>query len=226
MPLCTFHMKVPASRSVQSVSNLPSVGALKCSVYCPMCRLPSQRPVIPVQDSRSAVHVDVQGIQYCWVAFPCNALQGECSKEDCRYLHQQLPASPPVCRAYAAGFCSKGCSCAQKHLTPKMLRELRASRTLRAGGGKVSWCSPVRLLFPSRVTSALFPSIPNDLAVTKLGLQGWGPARRQAQEAEQACSVHRVTQLRRLLEPGPSLRMPARSASGDISGLRRERAEV
>ena len=64
-------------------------------------------------------------------------LQGQCSKESCVYLHKELPASSGVCRAYAAGFCPKGQACTQKHLTPKMLRELRASRTLRAGNAKV-----------------------------------------------------------------------------------------
>ena len=67
----------------------------------------------------------------------CAALQGECSKKDCRYLHKQLPASATVCRAYAQGFCSRGSACMQKHLSPKMLRELRATRTLRAADCKV-----------------------------------------------------------------------------------------
>ena len=65
------------------------------------------------------------------------ALQGECSKRDCRYSHKQLPASATVCRAYAQGFCSRGSACMQKHLSPKMLRELRASRTLRTANCKV-----------------------------------------------------------------------------------------
>ena len=67
------------------------------------------------------------------------SLQGECSKEDCKYLHRELQANAGVCRAYAAGFCAKGSACTQKHLTPRMLRELRASRTLRAADGKVGF---------------------------------------------------------------------------------------
>ncbi len=66
-------------------------------------------------------------------SFAGPVLQGEL----CIYLHKELPASSGVCRAYAAGFCPKGQACTQKHLTPKMLRELRASRTLRAGNAKV-----------------------------------------------------------------------------------------
>ena len=68
-----------------------------------------------------------------------SSLQGECSKEDCKYLHKELQANVGVCRAYAAGFCGKGSACTQKHLTPRMLRELRASRTLRAADGKVGF---------------------------------------------------------------------------------------
>ena len=74
-------------------------------------------------------HIMGQPIRHC--------LQGQCSKDGCMYLHKELPASSGVCRAYAAGFCPKGQACTQKHLTPKMLRELRASRTLRAGNAKV-----------------------------------------------------------------------------------------
>ena len=64
-------------------------------------------------------------------------LQGHCAQDNCVYLHKELPASSSVCRAYAAGFCSRGQACTQKHLTPRMLRELRASRTLRTGDDKV-----------------------------------------------------------------------------------------
>ncbi len=77
----------------------------------------------------SAQHIMGQPIRHC--------LQGQCSKDGCMYSHKELPASSGVCRAYAAGFCPKGQACTQEHLTPKMLRELRASRTLRAGNAKV-----------------------------------------------------------------------------------------
>lgn len=86
-------------------------------------------------------------------------LQGHCAKDSCIYLHKELPASSSVCLAYAAGFCSRGQACTQKHLTPKMLRELRASRTLRAGDDKVrvkvTWIACRFLSFTASVCVAV-----------------------------------------------------------------------
>ncbi|KAK9845135.1 hypothetical protein WJX74_011005 [Apatococcus lobatus] len=60
-------------------------------------------------------------------------LQGMCSKEDCPYLHVNLDPAAPVCRDFVRGYCPRGAVCPHKHLTPKMVRELRASKSLSIG---------------------------------------------------------------------------------------------
>ncbi|KAK9848568.1 hypothetical protein WJX84_009498 [Apatococcus fuscideae] len=60
-------------------------------------------------------------------------LQGMCSNEDCPYLHVNLDPAAPVCRNFVRGYCPRGALCPHKHLTPKMVRDLRASKSFNIG---------------------------------------------------------------------------------------------
>ena len=60
-------------------------------------------------------------------------LQGLCSNTQCPYLHVNLDPSAPVCKAFLRGYCAAGAACRSKHLTKRMVQELRAKRTLVAG---------------------------------------------------------------------------------------------
>ncbi|BDA49131.1 probable zinc finger CCCH domain-containing protein 3 at C-terminar half [Coccomyxa sp. Obi] len=59
-------------------------------------------------------------------------LKGACTKENCPYLHKKVDAAAPVCRAFVEGVCLRGVLCPHKHLSARMVKELRASRTLGA----------------------------------------------------------------------------------------------
>lgn len=52
-----------------------------------------------------------------------DVLQGVCSNRDCPYLHVKVAADAPACRAFLQGYCPAGASCAQKHLTYRMLKQ-------------------------------------------------------------------------------------------------------
>ena len=56
--------------------------------------------------------------------------QGSCTKENCPYLHRKIDLGAPVCRAFVEGVCLRGALCPHKHLTARMVKELRASRSL------------------------------------------------------------------------------------------------
>ena len=58
--------------------------------------------------------------------------QGLCSNAECGYLHVKLEPGARVCQAFLRGFCAAGVACPRMHLTPRMLRALRASRSLAA----------------------------------------------------------------------------------------------
>ena len=55
-------------------------------------------------------------------------VQGSCSTQDCPYLHVNLDQNAEVCRDFLDGYCAKGKSCAKKHLTRRMLREVQPSK--------------------------------------------------------------------------------------------------
>eukprot|EP00884_Botryococcus_braunii_P010925 jgi/Botrbrau1/19834/Bobra.0124s0071.4 len=61
-------------------------------------------------------------------------LQGICSQADCPYLHVNLDPLAPVCKDFMRGFCLRGSKCGKKHLTPRMMQELHASRVLVNSG--------------------------------------------------------------------------------------------
>lgn len=43
--------------------------------------------------------------------------KGNCSKDDCPYIHVYVAASAPVCRAFAIyGYCEKGATCTERHV--------------------------------------------------------------------------------------------------------------
>ena len=63
--------------------------------------------------------------------FP-RAMQGLCSNAHCGYLHVKLEPGARACQAFLRGFCAAGASCPRLHVTPRMLRDLRASRSLVA----------------------------------------------------------------------------------------------
>ena len=58
------------------------------------------------------------------------ATQGLCSNAHCGYLHVKLEPGARACQAFLRGFCAAGASCLRLHVTPRMLRDLRASRSL------------------------------------------------------------------------------------------------
>ncbi len=60
-------------------------------------------------------------------------LQGLCSNTQCPYLHVNLDPLAPVCKAFLRGYCAAGAACRSKHLTKRMVRDLRAKHTLVAG---------------------------------------------------------------------------------------------
>lgn len=44
-------------------------------------------------------------------------LRGKCSNPSCRYAHVRVNPSAPVCKDFAVlGYCSKGASCAERHV--------------------------------------------------------------------------------------------------------------
>lgn len=57
-------------------------------------------------------------------------MQGSCTKEKCPYLHKKVDPAAPVCRAFVEGLCLRGAFCLQKHLSARMVKELRASHSL------------------------------------------------------------------------------------------------
>ncbi|KAK9790776.1 hypothetical protein WJX73_008877 [Symbiochloris irregularis] len=57
-------------------------------------------------------------------------LQGLCSNASCPYLHVRLDPAAPTCPAFLRGYCPKGAACLKKHVTPRMVREDKAARTL------------------------------------------------------------------------------------------------
>lgn len=65
-------------------------------------------------------------------------MQGLCSKADCPYLHVNLDPAAPVCEAFLRGYCAAGASCRAKHLTKRMLRDLRPKRDLLTGAAEAA----------------------------------------------------------------------------------------
>lgn len=59
-------------------------------------------------------------------------LQGLCTTEDCPYAHVKVDPNAPVCQEFVAGHCPRGVACTKKHLTPRMIRQLRQSKALQA----------------------------------------------------------------------------------------------
>lgn len=60
------------------------------------------------------------------------ARQGLCSNAECGYLHVKLGPHARPCQAFLRGYCGAGAACPHMHVTPRMLRVLRASRSLAA----------------------------------------------------------------------------------------------
>ncbi len=58
--------------------------------------------------------------------------QGLCTAADCPYLHVNLSASAPVCKAFLRGYCAAGADCPHKHYTLRMVKE---ERRLEQQGG-------------------------------------------------------------------------------------------
>ena len=52
--------------------------------------------------------------------------------EDCPYAHVKVDPNAPVCQEFVAGHCPRGVACTKKHLTPRMIRQLRQSKALQA----------------------------------------------------------------------------------------------
>ncbi|KAK9814795.1 hypothetical protein WJX72_011587 [[Myrmecia] bisecta] len=61
-------------------------------------------------------------------------LQGLCSNGACSYLHVNLDPAAPVCEDFLNGYCAKGLHCSHKHLTARMVKELRQNKTFAAAG--------------------------------------------------------------------------------------------
>ena len=56
-------------------------------------------------------------------------MQGTCSREDCPYLHVNHGPLAPPCPAFLRGYCPRGAACDKKHVTGRMLREVKAAGT-------------------------------------------------------------------------------------------------
>lgn len=61
----------------------------------------------------------------------CLAMQGLCTTEHCPYAHVKVDPSAPVCQEFVSGYCPRGVACTKKHLTPRMIRQLRQSKALQ-----------------------------------------------------------------------------------------------
>ncbi|KAA6424093.1 MAG: Zinc finger CCCH domain-containing 3 [Trebouxia sp. A1-2] len=57
---------------------------------------------------------------------------GLCTTEECPYAHVKVDPNAPVCQEFVSGHCPRGVSCTKKHLTPRMIRQLRQSKALQA----------------------------------------------------------------------------------------------
>ena len=55
-----------------------------------------------------------------------------CTTEECPYAHVKVDPNAPVCQEFVSGHCLRGVSCTKKHLTPRMIRQLRQSKALQA----------------------------------------------------------------------------------------------
>ena len=66
-----------------------------------------------------------------------SALQGACSSQDCPYLHVNLDKNALVCPDFLEGYCARGKSCPNKHLTRRMLQDLQASKRKHKNTNKV-----------------------------------------------------------------------------------------
>lgn len=110
MPLCTFFLKVRQHMQV---------------LYTCESELVTE-PLAHFIRHRSRTFT---GLQLFWNH---GIAQGACTKDSCPYLHKKVDAAAPVCRAFVEGVCLRGVLCPHKHLSARMVKELRASRTLGA----------------------------------------------------------------------------------------------
>ena len=62
-------------------------------------------------------------------------MQGLCTASDCPYLHVNLSAGAPVCKAFLRGYCPAGAECPHKHYTLRMVKEERRLEQGGSGGG-------------------------------------------------------------------------------------------
>ena len=84
-------------------------------------------------------------------------LQGVCTTEDCPYAHVKVDPGAPVCQEFVSGHCPRGVACTKKHLTPRMIRQLRQSKALQASVACIITCSRV-IIFSRHVASRTFLS--------------------------------------------------------------------
>lgn len=84
-----------------------------------------------------------QAAGYVPASILTTAIQGRCTASDCPYLHVNVSASAPVCKAFLRGYCMAGADCPHKHYTLGMVKEERRlasaeqqqrARRARAGG--------------------------------------------------------------------------------------------
>ena len=76
-------------------------------------------------------------VEYIGPARLALGLQGSCSNTDCPYLHVRLDPQAPACKDFLQGHCPRGAACPHKHLTARMLKELRATRVLATAANAV-----------------------------------------------------------------------------------------
>ncbi|KAL3143385.1 Zinc finger CCCH domain-containing protein 3, variant 2 [Trebouxia sp. C0009 RCD-2024] len=82
-------------------------------------------------------------------------LQGLCTTEDCPYAHVKVDPNAPVCQEFVAGHCPRGVACTKKHLTPRMIRQLRQSKALQASRHVIQQCRPHQCCFVQHSSSSL-----------------------------------------------------------------------
>ena len=51
--------------------------------------------------------------------------QGTCTHEECPYLHKAPAPGARVCQDFLGGYCARGAGCPDKHLTVRMMRDMR-----------------------------------------------------------------------------------------------------
>ncbi|KAL0028308.1 hypothetical protein WJX79_008990 [Trebouxia sp. C0005] len=125
---------------VSTARSRPSSSAASASISGRQKLAAAARVRRPSRLSKSSKPVQTHCLVFCRTGGRCPNvmpvctfyLQGLCTTEECPYAHVKVDPNAPVCQEFVSGHCPRGVSCTKKHLTPRMIRQLRQSKALQA----------------------------------------------------------------------------------------------